>query len=306
MNIGIALGRQALWLFTSAGTFAIILSSLLFISVSAGCGSSSGGALALIPDYASRISLWDVKGTLTGDLPPATVGHIEGEWEVNLEEIGISLNDIETIIVVPSRNGDLRILEGDFDFAQSRANLDDEGFEQEEYLEYEIWTHTWWGAAVLLEKQGHVLMGGERPVKYVLERLSRGSGFLLDKDDTALGRALKRVGNGWVVMAARGCGVQNIPGCEYAVIEAVGIAISRGEESEMLKFKVALLFDSESTAKSKSERRELEEFLKDEFRDEIPQEVDIEDVSVDGEFVVITATVDREAMYYMRAYPRRW
>ena len=27
---------------------------------------------------------------------------------------------------------------------------------------------------------------------------------------------------------------------------------------------------------------------------------------VDGEFVVITATVDMEAMYFMRAYPRRW
>ncbi len=307
MNIGVTLRRRVCARITTAGAFVIVLSLLLVTSVSAGCSSSSGGALALIPDYALRIIIWDVKGIMTGDLPPATAGHIEREWEVNLEDVGISLDDIKTIIVVPSRNGDLRILEGNFDFAQIRDDLgDEEGYEYEEYLGYKLWTHTWWGTAALLDKGGYVLMGSERAVKYVLDSLSRGSGSLVDEDDTDLRRALKRVGNGWIVTAARGCGVRNIPGCGYPGIESVGIAISRGEKSEMVNFKMAFLFDSKPTAKAKSERREVEKFLRDEFSDEIPREVDIEDVIVDGEFVVVTATVDREAMYFMRAYPRRW
>ena len=309
MNIGVTLRRRVCARITTAGAFVIVLSLLLVTSVSAGCNSSSGGALTLIPDYALRAIIWDVNGIMTGDLPPATAGHIEREWEVNLEDTGISLDDIETIIVVPSRNGDLRILEGNFDFAQIRDDLgDEEGYEYEEYLGYKLWTHTWWGTAALLDKGGYVLMGSEAAVKYVLDSLSRGSGSLLDldKDDTDLRRALKRVGNGWIVTAARGCGVRHIPGCEYRGVESVGIAISRGKEAEMINFKMAFLFDSESTAKSKSERREVQKFLRDEFYDELPRGVDIENVIVDGEFVVITATVDREAMYFMSAYPRRW
>ena len=307
MNIGVTLRRRVCARITTAGAFVIVLSLLLVTSVSAGCGSSPGGAQALIPDYALRAIIWDVKGITKGDLPPATAGHIEREWEVNLEDTGISLDDIETIIVVPSRNGDLRILEGNFDFAQIRDDLgDEEGYEYEEYLGYKLWTHTWWGTAALLDKGGYVLMGSERAVKYVLDSRSRGRGSLLNKDDTDFRRALKRVGNGWIVTAARGCGVRHIPGCEYRGVESVGIAISRGKKAEMINFKMAVLFDSESTAKSKSERREVEKFLRDEFYDELPRGVDIENVIVDGKFVVITATVDKEAMYFMSAYPRRW
>ena len=40
-----------------------------------------------------------------------------------------------------------------------------------------------------------MLMGSERSVKYLLDLLSSGSGFLFDEDDTDLGRALKRAGD---------------------------------------------------------------------------------------------------------------
>ena len=280
---------------------------LIVASLSAGCGwSSPGGAMALIPDYASRIAIWDVKGILGGDFPPEIAARIEREWEANLKDIGISLQDIETVIVVTSNRGDLRILEGNFDFAQIRDALGDEGYEYEEYLEYKLWSHMWWGAAAPLEKEGNVLVGSEWAVKYLLDSLSSGSGFLFDEDDTDLGRALKTVGDGWIVTAAKGCGVRMIPGCEYAGIEAVGIAMSEGRGSEMINFKMAFLFDSEPTAKSKSDRREVEDLLKDEFRDEIPREAGIREVDVDGQFVVVSATADEKVLRSMRAYPRRW
>ena len=81
---------------------AIVLSLLIVASVSAGCGTSTGGATALIPGYASRIAIWDVKGVLAGDLPPERAARIEREWKANLEDTGISLKDVETIIVVTS------------------------------------------------------------------------------------------------------------------------------------------------------------------------------------------------------------
>ena len=285
---------------------AIVLSLLIVASVSAGCGTSTGGATALIPGYASRIAIWDVKGVLAGDLPPERAARIEREWKANLEDTGISLKDVETIIVVTSNRGDLRILDGNFDIDRIRDDLGDEGFEYEEYEGHKLWTHMWWGAVAPLEKEGNVLMGSERSVKYLLDLLSSGSGFLFDEDDTDLGRALKRAGDGWVVTAARGCGVRMIPGCEYAGIEAAGIAMSRGGESGTVKFEMAFLFDSEPTANSNSERREVEDLLKDEFKDEIPREVEIEDVKVDGQFVVVSATAHENEMQYMRAYPRRW
>lgn len=262
--------------------------------------------MALIPGYASRIAIWDVKGVLDGDFPQEVAARIEREWKANLEDSGISLKNVDTIIVVTSNRGDLRILDGNFDLTRIEDALGDEGFEFEEYEGFKLWTHMWWGAVAPLERGGNVLMGSERSVKYLLDLLSSGSGFLFDGDDTDLERALRKAGDGWVVTAARGCGVRMIPGCEYAGIEAAGIAMSRGGESGTVKFKMALLFDDEPKAKSNSERQQVEDLLEDEFREEIPREVDIEDVNVDGQFVVVGATVDERVLRSMRTYPSRW
>lgn len=285
----------------------VVLSLVIVASVSVGCGgASAGGAMALIPGYASRIAIWDVKGVLDGDFPQEVAARIEREWKANLEDSGISLKNVDTIIVVTSNRGDLRILDGNFDLTRIEDALGDEGFEFEEYEGFKLWTHMWWGAVAPLERGGNVLMGSERSVKYLLDLLSSGSGFLFDGDDTDLERALRKAGDGWVVTAARGCGVRMIPGCEYAGIEAAGIAMSRGGESGTVKFKMALLFDDEPKAKSNSERQQVEDLLEDEFREEIPREVDIEDVNVDGQFVVVGATVDERVLRSMRTYPSRW
>ena len=264
---------------TAGFAITLLLMSLVVFSSAVGCNSSRGGALELIPDDVTRVVVWDVETILDGDVPSREADRFEDAWEDDLEEFGMFLDDIGTMVQASGDDGTVWILDGDFDFTQIRDDLDDQDYEDGEYRGYELWTYGYGfvDSAAFLEKEGYVLMGGEEAVKNVLKSHSRGSGFLLDDDDTDLGRALQKVGDGWFVVAEENCDVPlDIRGCE-----AGGAAVTRGEESWSVNITSAFLFRNERTAESES--RDLEDELDGE-------------VAVDGRFVVITATADEDEL----------
>ena len=298
MNLRVTRGAPTEGGHATAG-FAImlLLMSIVVFSSTAGCSSSPGGALELIPDDVTRVVVWDVETILDGDVPSREADRFEDAWEDDLEELGMFLNDIGTIVLASGNDGTVWILDGDFDFAQVRDDLDDQDYEDGEYRGYELWTygHGFVDSAAFIEQDGYVLLGGEDAVKQdgyvllggedavknVLKSHIRGSGFLFDDDDTDIGRALQKVGNGWFVMAEEGCDVPlDIRGCE-----ADAAAVTRGKESWSVNITLAFLFRNERIAESES--RDIEDFLADELDGE---------VATAGRFVVITASADENEL----------
>ena len=268
---------------TASFAIALLLMSIVVVSSAAGCNSSTGGALNLIPDDATRVVVWDVETILDGDVPSSEADRFEDAWEDDLEEFGMFLDDIGTIVQAYGNDGIVWILEGDFDFAQIRDDLDDQDYEDGEYRGYEMWSYGYGfvDSAAFLEKDGYVLLGGEEAVKNLLKSHSRGLGFLLDDDDTDLGRALQKVGDGWLVTAEEGCDLPlGIRGCE-----AASAAVTRGEESWSVNVTLAFLFRNERTAEA--ELPDIDDFLSDTLDGE---------VATDGQFVVITAIADEDEL----------
>ncbi len=283
----IAAGRRKMLLWAGGGGVLLIAAVAVVVAVVLIMrgGSLPGGPLGLVPDDASRLQVVDVKRLLAGDAPDDSSDDFEDEWEDRLDDIGVSLDDLKTLVQAQGDDGTVLVFGGDLDFEQIRDELDDARYDDDDYQGYVVWDDgdLWLEAAALLDGRGEVVVGSTDAVEGVLKALSRGSGSLLQDDDNDLRRALERAGQGWVLLALEGCQSAGVRGCE-----AVGAAVSEGSESYLVETTFAYLFRNERTAESEME--DLEDYLDDEFS----RDVDIEEVKTDGVFVIVTVSVDED------------
>ena len=281
-----AVGRRKMLLWGGGALLiAVAVVVVVILIVRGGGGSLPPGPLGLVPDDVWSVQVWDVEDLLSRDAPDDLADGFEDSWEDRLDDIGISIDDVETLVQATGDDGSFVILAGEFDFEQIKDELDDADYDDDEYQGSEMWAEgqLWVSAAAILEGRGEVVLGSVEAVEGVLKSLNRGSGSLLQDDDHDVRRALKRPGQGWYVVASEGCSGADVRGCE-----ALGAAVSRGSESYLVKITSAFLFRNERTAES--EMSDLEDHLDDEF----PRYVDIEDVSTDGMFVIVITTVDED------------
>ena len=179
-------------------------------------------------------------------------------------------------------------LRGDLDFAHVADQLEDGGYDYDQYRGFELWEGAGrrYEAVVLFEDQGRMVMGGAEAVKSVLRILDRGSGSLLDDADSAFGEALRRAGAGWMSFAQEQCLDYEIRGCR-----AVGVSLRRGDDDYLVEMTIAVLFRNERTAES-----ELDE-LESQLEEDSSFEFDIGDVQLDGDFVIVTASADEDVLF---------
>ena len=280
-----AAGRRKMLLWGGVGGVLVIAAVVVAVVLIVRGGSLPGGPVGLVPDDASWVHVVDVERFLDGDAPDDAADDFEDEWEDRLDDIGVSLDDLDTLVQAHGDDGTVLVFGGDLNFEQIRDELDDARYDDDDYQGYEVWEDgdLWVEAAALLDGRGEMVVGSTDAVEGVLKALSRGSGSLLQDDDNDLRRVLERVGQGWLVFALEGCQGAGVRGCE-----AVGAAVSEGSESYLVETTFAYLFRNERTAESELE--DLEDYLDDEFS----RDVDIEEVKTDGKFVIVTVSVDED------------
>ena len=262
--------------------------SLLVVTAQACEGTSDrDGALGLVPDDASHVNVADVQLILS-EAPDGLKDPYEDDLEDDLDRnYGISIDDVNTLVNAWLDGEKLNVLEGDFDFERIRDELDDNDYDDDQYAGHEIWEVEnevgYVHSVALIESDGQVVIGGEDTVRSVLKALNRGSGFLLDSADNNVVRALNKAGHGWETVGREECRLPEVRGCQ-----ALGVSKGWGEEDDLVEVTYAYLFRNERTAES--EMDDIEDFLDDELQ----RRMDIEDVRVDGEFVVVTITFDED------------
>ena len=270
--------------------FPLATLATLAILAALGCaagGSLPGGPMEFVPDDSYEVNVLNVRELLGGDAGDELADQLESEWEDDLDGIGIDLDDLTTLVIAFGRDGRLVVLEGEIDFDDVRDELDDD-----RYQGYEIWEEGYGfvGSAALLEDSGHLLLGDADAVEGALRVLDRGSGSLVHDADNDLGRVLERAEDGWAVYAVEDCEISEVRGCL-----AVATVFRKGNEAFLIEVSMTVLFRNERTAES-----EMDD-LEDELEDALPREFDIEEVRQDGEFVIVTTSVDEddwEALYF--------
>ena len=271
--------------FKSTRRLLTVFSLTLFLGIaSASCGGGAGGALEMVPDNADRLQIVHID-QLWQDGPDYLRDLMEDEFEDTVEDVGVSLNDVSQMVVVQGEDGPLIIMEGQLDFDRIRDDLDDADYEDDEHQGYETWEDTSrnieWVALIANDRQ--VMIGDEDAVRGALSVMERGSGSLLDDRGNDLTRALERAGDGWAVVSQISCRLTSVSGCR-----ALAYAMSQGEEAYLLELRFVFLFRNERSADSALDD------VEDELEDDLPRGMDIEDVRLDGEFIIVTISIDED------------
>ena len=175
----------------SSVTKLLVVVVLMMAFAGVGCGgtlSSPGkGALALVPSGATQIKQWDVTELLNEEGP--LVKGFEDQWEVILEEVGIFVDDLDTLTGVWSSGAEIAIVEGDLDLENIRDALHDGGFDERTWRGYELWEGSSYSgikAVTFLEDEGQVVLGSTSAgVTEVLKSVERETGILSSDEKSA-------------------------------------------------------------------------------------------------------------------------
>ena len=298
----------------SSVTKVLMVVVLMMAFAGVGCGgtfSSPGkGALALVPSGATQIEQWDVTELLNEEGP--LVKGFEDRWEGILEEVGIFVDDLDTLTGVWSSDGEITIVEGDLDFEDIRDALHDGEFDERTWRGYELWEGSSYSgikAMTFLEDEGRVVLGStSEGVREVLKSIDRETGFLSSDEKSAqdMRRAWEKAGSGLLRESWQECRVEaDIRGCQ-ATAWAVNFPADNG--TSVLEVAAVFLFRNERTAQSQAKR--MAEFYQEAI-DSNPSwsppvslptgdarlSIDISDPEVDGDFAtfLVTFTVNEEA-----------
>ena len=124
----------------------------------------------------------------------------------------VVLDDVSTLVAQEVDGDSGYILAGNFLFDALRDDMDDEGWEEDTYREFEVWDDR---NVALLEDSGIILLG-EGFVVGVLKGLDTGKGLL--EGDSAMQKALDKAGKGLLVLGNAGnCesfGDPSLRGCD--------------------------------------------------------------------------------------------
>ncbi len=193
-------GRRKVLLWGGGGGVLLIavVVVVVVVLIMRGGGSLPGGPLGLVPAAAFWVQVVDVERLLAGDAPDDEADDFEDEWEDRLYDLGVSLDDLDTLVQAQGDDGTVLVFDGDLDFEQIRNELDDAGYDDDDYRGYVVWDDgdLWVEAAALLDGRGEVVIGSTDAGEGMLKALSRSSGSLLQDDDNDLRRALERAGQG--------------------------------------------------------------------------------------------------------------
>ena len=270
---------------------AALLLAAAFVQACATGGRGSSelpGILALIPADSESVVVYDLEQISRDEAPRALRDEVEDLSGYGLEEMGVLTDELTTLVVASGGDWHLLVVEGDVDFVHVRDQLEDGDYDDDQYRGSELWEGAAWRheSVALLEDQGRMVIGDVEAVKSVLRMLDSGSGSLLDDADSDLGRALKRAGEGWISSAQEECLGYEIRGCR-----AAGVSLRRGDSDYLVEITIAALFRNERTAES-----ELDE-LENQLEEDSSFEFDIDDVQLDGDFVIVTASADEEDLF---------
>ena len=269
---------------------ALLLAAAFVQACATGGGGSSelAGIMGLVPADSENVVVYDLEEIRGEEAPRALRDEVEDLSEYGLEEMGVLTDELTTLVLASGDDWQLLVVEGDVDFVHVRDQLEDGDYHDDQYRGSELWEGAAWRpeSVALFEDRGRMLIGDAEAVRSVLRMLASDSGSLLDDADSDLGRTLKRAGEGWISSAEEECLGYEIRGCR-----AAGVSLRRGDSDYLVEITIAALFRNERTAES-----EMDE-LESQLEEDSSFEFDFDDVQLDGDFVIVTASVDEDDLF---------
>ena len=235
--------------------------------------SRTGYALDLVPDVVTHVEIYALSEILTEeDLPDGMRDSVVSSHQGYLNNLGIPIGDVDTLVHAHAPGADLTIVSGGFSQGDVKSTLESLGFQNEDYEGFELWiwpsnrTQVYGhdvNAAAFLE-DGRIVFGWENSLRDILNQRTDAS---TQGDASAVKRALDKAGQGLTVLAGDYCVARSC--------SAFALALSESAEDDALDLRYVGVFDSEGDAQS--------------------GQVDMQGY-IDGEFDILNLDVKQEEM----------
>ena len=263
-----------------------VLSVLLLAAfILAGCSSqkSAGDVFDMLLDDTSGLLVYDIEAINAGESIEEFSVRLENDWDLMFGAMGIPMDQASTLLVgIEQDSSQYSVLSGEFDYDGIREDLDRQGYRDDEYRGYEVWTD---GALLnastvaLIEDDGIVLAGNFDLVPNILRDLSMESD---DAEELTVVRALEGAPDGWLSRSVNRCPT------ELRDCEAWASAVSSGERHELVIVHAFMFGDDRSAESQRDTIEDLSENM--EFSE-------LQSVKLDGEYVTLSVTVAEGDFY---------
>lgn len=293
-----------------AGIVAVVVVVAAVMLTAGGGGNGSASTLELVPDDTEVLFVLNLAAVRSAeaDFPgdyDDFVDELQDEIESEFDTEEIGFEQVNSIIVAAENESfdGAVVMQGDFFFGDIQDEWEDREYEEDSYRGYEIWDGG--NYFVLLEEAGAIVASGsEDQVKDLINIVDRGTGALADDPEEDLARIVSRLGPSPVMIAAAGDSGEQ---CENAVAGCAGFGLAYSgadPDREEVTVNLVVLFSSERRAERAiddyDDVADLMESLLDGFADEaddfagLPnaEDVDVDDLLVEGEFVVGTGYLE--------------
>ena len=250
-----------------------------------------GTVLDLVPEDSGFVVRYDIPAILLDEdfqdeaLPNLITGHmirLDTDDDNTFGDLVIDLETVEAFVAFGEHDfHDIVLLKGTFEFDDLRDDLDDAGYDDTTYRDYEVWNGTY--SYGLLEETGYIIYGGyEDIVEDILKILYQDEGSLANAEsEVELKRLWDKAGEGLIVLM-----VADDDTCD-SIRRCRGFSLNyRGLDGDEVAAEVMVLFSSENAAEDAADDY-------DDIADYFERYgLDVADTESDGEFVTGQATAE--------------
>lgn len=247
-----------------------LISLLVLVGASTNCSLQNADATDMtkkIPEDADSFFFIDIDELRSDDDLEDFYENLEDVYGYWSENFDIDLDDIDSLAMY----GSTILIEGDFNLDDIREELEDLGYNDDEYKDVEVWKSDN-GYSWVAMKGNLIIMGSEESVKDCIKVIEEGEDSL--RDDKDCKDVMDRLPGGIFVM------YDTVE--EYQGLEASGVSIQTKDEDTL---KVTAIFKFEDEDAAEDAMDEIEDYADEEDFHHI-------NVDQDGDFVKATAEVD--------------
>lgn len=291
----------------------VVIVAAVMLTAGSGVVGGNGSALKMLSDDTEVLVMIDMAAIRNNeDNFPGDYDDFADDMQQRIDDAldtqEVAYGQVDSYILAGNSRTyeEMLLIQGDVAFSDIQDDWEDQGFQDDSYQGYDIWDGD--DYYVLVEKHSAVIVSdSEQMIRDVIKIIDRESGSVEDDPDGNLARIIARLDSSPIKMAATGDAAE---GCGAWVDGCVGYGAGYSgadPQREEITAGLVVVFSSERRAeRAVDDYDQVANFMED-MLDNIARqvdnftsparvgEVDVDEISADGEFVFGVGFIEIDA-----------
>jgi hypothetical protein len=265
---------------------AVLISALIYTGT--GCGltgrNEAVDMMKKVPQDSDSFMFVDIDAFRTDSTLEQAYADLEGSIEEMTEFFGITCGEVDRITTTGGTY--CILLEGDFNLGELRGNLEELGYDNDEYNSTEVWGQEEAGILIAVISNKLIIIGTEADTTACIEIIRGGEASLCDNEDAR--DVTERLPNRIIFICTEG--VTPISYNFHDGLKFAGVSATK-KDANSLAFTMALKFEDGNSASAAMDEIEYD------LENDVVDDWKTIDVTRDAEFIEVTMELDIDDLF---------